>query len=138
MHGLFRSPAVPPGLSMCECGVCWLQPGLPRSTIHHLAGSTSRCFSSSPLHLGCPPPPLLPVWMNVSSLTPWLSDFHAVQFSVSSGCFLFLNFLLSFFRLCEEAQCVYLRLPLGRKSLNGQNFMQVFFNTFTDLKKCGK
>ena len=29
--------------------------------------------------------------MNVSSLTPWLSDFHTVQFSVSSGCFLFLN-----------------------------------------------
>ena len=35
--------------------------------------------------------PLLPVWMNVSSLSPWLSDFHTVRFSVSSGCFLFLN-----------------------------------------------
>ena len=34
---------------------------------------------------------LLPVWMNVSSLSPWLSDFHTVRFSVSSGCFLFLN-----------------------------------------------
>ena len=45
----------------------------------------------------------------------WLSDFHTVQFSVSSGCFLFLN-LLSFFWLCEEAQCVYLRLHLGWKS----------------------
>ena len=40
---------------------------------------------------GCPAPPLLSVWMNVSSLSPWLSDFHVVQFSVSSGCFLFLN-----------------------------------------------
>ena len=30
-----------------------------------------------------------PVWMKISSLTPWLSDFHAVQFSGSS-CFLFL------------------------------------------------
>ena len=39
----------------------------------------------------CPSPPLLPVWMNVSSLSPWLSDFHAVRFSVSSGGFLFLN-----------------------------------------------
>ena len=36
---------------------------------------------------GCPSPPLLPVWMNVSSLSPWLSDFHTLQFSVSSGDF---------------------------------------------------
>ena len=27
-----------------------------------------------------PPLCLLPVWMNVSSLTPWLSDFHSVRF----------------------------------------------------------
>ena len=39
--------------------------------------------------------------MNVSSLTPWLLDFYTVQFSGSSGYFLFLN-LLSFFWLCEE------------------------------------
>ena len=39
------------------------------------------CKSSLP---GCPSLPLLPVWMNVSSLTPWLSDFRTVQFSVSS------------------------------------------------------
>ena len=59
--------------------------------------------------------PLLPVWMNVSSSTAWLSDFHTVRFSVSSGCFFFLNLLLSFFWLCEETQCVYLRLHLGWK-----------------------
>ena len=58
---------------------------------------------------------VLPVWVSVSSLTPWLLDFHTVQFSVSSGCFLFLNLLLSLFWLCEEAQCVYLRLHLGWK-----------------------
>ena len=29
--------------------------------------------------------------MSVSSLSPWLSDFHAVRFSVSSGYFLYLN-----------------------------------------------
>ena len=52
---------------------------------------------------------------SVSSLTPWLSDFRTVQFSVSPGYFLFLNLLLSFFWLWEEAQCVYLRLPLGQK-----------------------
>ena len=72
------------------------------------------CHRSSPP--GCPSLPLLPVWMNVSSLTPWLSDFHTVRFSVSSGCFLFLKLLLSFFWLCEEAQCVHLHLHLGQKS----------------------
>ena len=54
--------------------------------------------------------------MNVSSLTPWLPYFHTVQFSVSYGYFLFLNLLLSFFWLCEEAQYVYLHLHLGQKS----------------------
>ena len=38
-----------------------------------------------------PSPPLLRVWMDVSSLSPWLLDFHTVRFSVSSGCFLFIN-----------------------------------------------
>ena len=33
------------------------------------------CESSPPC---CPSPSLLPVWMNVSSLSPWLSDFHTV------------------------------------------------------------
>ena len=58
----------------------------------------------------------LPVWMHVSSLCPWRSDLHRVRFSVSSGCFLFLNLLLSFFWLCKEAKCVYLHLHLGWKS----------------------
>ena len=40
------------------------------------------CESSPPSYLSLP---LLPVWMNVSSLTPWLSDFHTVQSSGSSG-----------------------------------------------------
>ena len=65
---------------------------------------------------GCLSLPLLLVWMTVSSLTPWLSDFHTVQFSVSSGCFLFLNLLLSFFWLCEEAQCACLCLHIDQKS----------------------
>ena len=55
------------------------------------AGSTSHCLASSPLCPSCPSPSLLLIWMNVSSLSPWLLDFHTVQFSVSSGCFLFLN-----------------------------------------------
>ena len=32
---------------------------------------------------------LLPVWMNVAPLNYWLSDFHTVQFSDGSGCYLF-------------------------------------------------
>ena len=79
---------------------------------HPVLNPLPLCESSTP---GCPSLPLLPVWMNVSSLTPWLSDFHTVRFSVSSGCFfLFLN-LLSFFCLCEEAQCVCLCLHFGWK-----------------------
>ena len=56
--------------------------------------------------LGCPSLPFLPVWMNVSSLTPWLLDFHIVQFPSSSGYFLFLN-LLSFFWLSKVAKYIY-------------------------------
>ena len=107
------SLVVPPGSPAGECGTA-------QSAICHLARSTS-------CHLAHPGPPtaallhvlsalashLLLVWMNVSSLTPWLLDFHTVQFSVGSGCLLFLNLLLSFFWLCEEAQCVYLCLHLG-------------------------
>ena len=48
--------------------VCQLQPCPPWSFIHYLA--------TSPLHPRCLSPPLLPVWMNVSSLTPQLSDFY--------------------------------------------------------------
>ena len=75
--------------SCCLAGQ--LQPCPPHSTISHLAGSASRRLATSPPCSGCPSPPLLLFWMSVSSLSPWLSDFHTVRFSVSSGCFLFLN-----------------------------------------------
>ena len=52
---------------------------------------TSHCLILSPLCPSCLSPSLLLVWMNVSSLSPWLLAFHTVCFSVSSGCFLFLN-----------------------------------------------
>ena len=64
-----------------------------------------RCESFPP---GCPAPPLLLVWMNVSSLFPWLSDFHAVGFSVSSGCsfvFKFVFVLLSVVRGSKAYLC---------------------------------
>ena len=65
---------------------------------------------------GCSSLALLQVWMNVFSLTLWLSDFQTVRFSGNSGCFLFLNLLLSLFCLCKKAQCVYLCIHLGQKS----------------------
>ena len=73
------------------------------------------CRDSSPS--SCPSLPLLPVWMNVSSLSPWLLDFHTVRFCQFWLVFVF-KLLLSFFWLCEEAQCVYLCLHLGWKSTN--------------------
>ena len=81
-----------------------------RSAIHHLA-CPSPLAAALPLVLSSfLSPPLLLVWMNISCLTFWLSDFHTIQFYVSSGCFLLLNLMLPFFWLCEEAQFVYLCL----------------------------
>ena len=101
LHSLSRSPIVPPSLSARKCGTT-------QSTSHHLAAHH--------LHSGCWSLPLLLVWMNVSSLTSWLSDFYTVQFSGSSGDFLFLSLSLSFFWLFEEAKCIHLCLYLGQKS----------------------
>ena len=110
-HGLCclsRSSVVLPGLSTHKCGT--------RSASHHLTGFSRRCLARSPLHCSCLSLPLLPVSMNDSSLTPWLSGFYTVWFSGSSGYFLLLN-LLSFFSLCQEAKCIYLHLHLGQKKL---------------------
>ena len=65
---------------------------------------------------GCMSQSLLPVLMDVFSLTPWLSEFHSVWFSGSFASFLFLNWLLYFFWLCEEAKHIYLCLHPGQKS----------------------
>ena len=101
LGGLSRFPVVPPSLSACKCGTT-------QSTICHFSGSARLALPDTVLQPltcresslpGCLSPLLLPVQMNVSSLTPWLLDFHTVQFSVSSGCFLFLNLLLSSFQL---------------------------------------
>ena len=63
----------------------------------------------------CPSPSLLPVWMNVSSLTPWLSDFHTVQYSGRS-VFFFLIGGCCVFWLYEKVKCIYLCLHLGQNS----------------------
>ena len=105
-------------LPSCFSQFIWMQMWdlLVRQPPPHWFWSSSHCLATSPLHPSFPSLPLLPVWINVSSFTPWLSDFHTGRFSGSSDCFLFFNLLLSFFWLCEEAQCMYLCLHLGPKS----------------------
>ena len=76
LRSLSHSPVVPPNLSARKCA----------TATHHLSWLVLQplpCHASSLSH--CPYPPLLLVWMYVSSLTPWLLDFHAVQFSGSSA-----------------------------------------------------
>ena len=53
------------------------------------AQSSSHHLALHPLCPGCLSLLLLPVWMNVSTLTPWFSDFYTVWFSGRSGCFCF-------------------------------------------------
>ena len=71
--------------SCCLAGQLQLCP--PRSTILILVCQPQPCCESS--LPSCLAPPLLQVWMNVSSLSHWLSDFHTVRFSVSYGFFCF-------------------------------------------------
>ena len=66
------------------------------------------CGKSSPP--GCPSPPLLPVWRNVSSLTAWSSDFLTVRFSGSSGGFLVFK-LFVVLLLVVQGGTVYLSTP---------------------------
>ena len=76
---------------------------LPRYPSHFLS-TTSECgtthsTAATPLR-ACPPVsaslPLLPIWMNVTSLILWLSDIHTVQFSDSCGCYLFCSLVAIF------------------------------------------
>ena len=66
--------------------------------------------------LGLSPYAALPVWLFclTVSLIPWLSEFHAVWFSGTSGCLLILDWWLSSFWLWEEMKGFYLCLCLGR------------------------
>ena len=59
---LSRSPVVPPCLSAQDCG-----------TATPPAATLPRVLSTWQ-----PSPPFLPVQVNVSSLSPWLLDFHSV------------------------------------------------------------
>ena len=98
---------------MWDCQLCQTSPRCVCQTPPCPPSSSSRHLAMRPLHPGCLSPYLLLVWMNVSSLTPWLLDFHTIRFSGSSGFFPILS--LSSFWLCEEAKCIYLCLYLGWK-----------------------
>ena len=82
LWGLSRSPVAPPSYLHENMGLHSLQstasPGLPATALPALVIQPLPCRESS--LPGCPSPPLLPVWMNGSSLTPWMSDFHTVWF----------------------------------------------------------
>ncbi|KAF6119793.1 hypothetical protein HJG60_010199 [Phyllostomus discolor] len=89
--------------------VCQPIPCSPRSSSH--------CVTVSPLCPGCPSLSLL-TWIHLDECFFFKSlvvGLLCSRFSVSSGCFLFLIFLLSFW-LCEEAQYIYLRLHFGQES----------------------
>ena len=85
LHSLSHSLVVPPGLSPWKCGTTCSASSRPSwsssSCLASLVCLLSPCLTSSP--------PLLPVRMNVSSLTSWLSGFHTVHFSGSSVFFCF-------------------------------------------------
>ena len=102
---LSLSPVVPPSLSPHECETAW-------SASFHVA-----MWSLNPGYLSLP---LLPFWINVSSLTPWLSDFHTVWFCGSSGGFLFLNWLFPSF---EQEGEVYLPTPSFWWEVLGSSFL---------------
>ena len=84
---LHHSESGPLGLSVRECGAAGSASGWTacpaRPTLHQ---SRSRYGNASPLRPGCLSPPLLPVWMKVHFFISLVSDFLAIQFSVSSGC----------------------------------------------------
>ena len=80
------------------------------------AWSSSHCLAVHPLCPGCPYLPLPPASLDecffLNSLVVGLP--YSLIFC---QCWLFFVFkLLSFFWLCKEAQCVYLRLHVGWKT----------------------
>ena len=105
-----------PHAGTLDCAVCHLVhqllPCWPAAALPTLLHNLLPCWVQQPAPCresslpGCQSLPLLLVWMNVSSLSPWLSDFHTVQFSVSSGCFSFLNCCCPSFGLRGGTVCL--------------------------------
>ena len=95
--GITCFPVVPPSFYLLHVNV----------GLSHPWATTPNCYPATALQCHtASSPPLLPFWVNISCLNPWLSDFHTVRFSGSSGCFLFLDWLLSFLWLGEGVKQV--------------------------------
>lgn len=135
--GTACSPVVPPRVYLPHVNV--ELPILPAST------TTTSPHLTAPLCHGCPSLPFRPIWMDVSSLDAWLSDFHTIGFSGNSSCFLFLDWLLPVLWLCEERKYVPMppcwQSPNSVIQMNGYNLYydepknDYFYFTLV-LKKC--
>ena len=69
---LRHSESGPLGLSVRECGATGSASGQTSCPVCPTLRQSWSCHgNASPFHLGCPSPPLLPVWMNVYFLFPW-------------------------------------------------------------------
>ena len=122
LHGLSHSPVVPPGLSACKCGTTC---------------SASHQLAMRPLHPWCPSLPLLPIWMNVSSLTLWLSGFHTVRFSAVLGVFCFLIGCYSSFGCVRRQNISTYGTPLWPKALKKffLSFPEDIFSLFSERER---
>ena len=90
-------------------------PILLHSPPPHWVHQPPPCFESSPP--SCPSPPLLPVWVSFCFISMVVRLLYSLIFCQFWLFFVF-KLLLSFFWLCEEAQCVYLCLHFGWKYLH--------------------
>ena len=79
-------------------------------------GSASCCLAASPLHPGCLSLPLLPVWLNLSSLTPSLSDFPYSSIFWQFWLFFVFKFVVLLL-VMQGGKVSYLCLHLNQKSL---------------------
>ena len=125
LRGLSRSLVVPPSLSARECGTT-------QSAIHHLASSASCSLApvfSTQLPLSAPTTDLDECFFFKSLVVGLPYSLIFCQFWM----FFVFKFVVSFFWLCEEAQCVYLRLHLGWKSCSyvlkeSLSFRDIYWN----------
>ena len=63
---------------------------------------------SSPSLIPC----ILPVWMNGTSLNPWLSDFHVALFPDGSGCYLFWDLVVILSMIAQgDETCLHMPSP---------------------------
>ena len=102
-----------------ECAITHFTALLPLHTI-------SCLLISLPISVTLP---LLPVWVNVVSLNPWLSNFHTAWFSDSSGCYLFWDIVV-ILSVAERGGKVCLPMPPSWLEVLPQTFL--WMNQFSN------